>query len=262
MAKFFDNNVKESIDFDEFLDLLRSFEDKVFTDDNFDKSKLALQKLFNNRSFLTSYFNSLLKDMLSQSCNLYTFQVFMLAREKHFNIRAPIWLPPQGLKSDSAFVYELPHDHNFDIMTLGYLGDGYRTDIYQYNTEKVVGYDNEPVDLFELEHFQLTPGSILFMGTNKDVHIQMPPKDLSISLNIMKTSGLTNRQFMFDLQKKQIIKKIDGEISPSFFKIAAYLGDENTIEIVEDLSLALQNRYEKNKDDCIKDILSRTEIQA
>lgn len=258
MALFYDKGGKESIEFEVFIEQLKSYGKNIFDRNNFEEVKLALQKLYNNRTFLTSHFNELLKNTSTQSNNLYTFQVFMLAQEKNFNIRAPIWVPPQGVDSDAAFVYGLSHDHNFDLMTLGYLGDGYITDIYQYDVSKVsINTLNQQIELFDLTRYQLKPGSILYMEKNKDVHTQLPPKELSISVNIMKTSNLSDRQFLFDTKAKKIIRKVDGEVSHSFFKLASYLGDENTIDIVECLSAKLKNRYEMQKNLCVEEIHKR-----
>ncbi|TMP25895.1 hypothetical protein CWB99_19975, partial [Pseudoalteromonas rubra] len=121
MADFYKVRKVESIEFDDFIECLNDMQGGFFDVCNINKTISLLSKLYNNRVFLASFLNDFLKDIASQKSNLYTFQVFMLSKQKHFDIRAPIWIPPSGQESDSAFVYDLPHDHNFDLMTLGYL---------------------------------------------------------------------------------------------------------------------------------------------
>lgn len=257
MADLIDLNTTQSIDYSDFLEELKSFDHKLFDDEHIEKTAILLKRLYNNRTFLTNYFNEILKDVGSQAWNLYTFQVFMLAKEKYFNLRAPIWMPPRGQESDAAFVYDLPHDHNFDLMTLGYLGSGYKTDIYQYDSKNTIGYPTEKVNISKPTRYQLSPGKILFMQANKDIHTQIPPRDLSISFNIMKSYDLTNKQFIFNLKKKEITRKVNDEVGPLFFNLAAKLGDQNTLDIVQNLSKAFKGKFTAEKEKCMTEILAR-----
>lgn len=235
MAKIYQQPVNESIELDELIDLLRSFDKKIFDDNHIEESIHALKKLYNNRRFLTLHLNSLLKDFTKESKNFYTFQVFMIAQEKYFNVRAPIWMPASGLASDKAFIYDIPHDHNFNLITLGYLGDGYKTDIYQYDVNSIKGISGESVPIYGHEQYQLKPGNVLHMGINSDVHTQIPPNDLSISVNIMQTKALSDKQFIFDIKNNRILRKVNGERDQALLDLAETLGDENTTDIIEHL---------------------------
>lgn len=247
MANLYAQPVDESIELDELIDLLRSFDEGVFDDNHLEESVHALKKLYNNRRFLTLHLNSLLKDFAKEGKNFYTFQVFMIAQEKYFNLRAPIWMPASGLASDKAYIYDIPHDHNFNLLTLGYLGDGYKTDIYQYDSNAIQGLPGESVSIYGREQYQLKPGHVIHMGMNSDIHTQIPPNDLSISVNIMQTKMLSDKQFIFDIENSCVVRKIEGDRDRALLALAETLGDENTQDIIEHLKSKHILRTSTNK---------------
>ncbi|MFE0800390.1 hypothetical protein [Streptomyces sp. NPDC058812] len=49
-----------------------------------------------------------------------------------WTVRADIWSPAD--RNDAALhSYELPPDHNFSFLTVGHLGPGYRTEVWEYD---------------------------------------------------------------------------------------------------------------------------------
>ena len=96
-----------------------------------------------NRGFL----GELLVDLLAGADNQasgYGPQAIMLAGPRNgYFLRANIW-PARGdpafeASGAGSFVYGLPHDHNFDFLTVGYFGPGYVSDYWEYDYGCVSG---------------------------------------------------------------------------------------------------------------------------
>ena len=134
----------------------------------------------------------------------------------------------------------MPHDHNFDFMTVGYHGSGYRTEIYEYDYDRVCGYPGEKIDLRFLENTRLGRGKVMFYRKSKDVHIQHPPESLSISLNLMLRcpNQHTRQQYEFDIEQSRIKNFLSGDISlrVSIIEMAAELGGVASLEILDEIS--------------------------
>lgn len=122
--------------------------------------------------------------------NRYSAQVFLLHRSpRGFYLRANMW-PSQRdaaytASGPAAFSYGVPHDHNFSFLTAGYFGPGYVSDYYDYNPETVDGRLGEPLNLKFVERSSLTQGKMMLYRAHRDIHSQLPPPSLSVSLNIM-----------------------------------------------------------------------------
>ncbi|TMP26789.1 hypothetical protein [Pseudoalteromonas rubra] len=95
------------------------------------------------------------------------------------------------------------------------------------------------------------------MHANKDIHTQIPPKSLSISLNILKTSNMSRGQYIFDLKKREIARVVDEEVIPSLLKVASYFGDENTIDILDDTLKKAKNVSDEARLKCYQAITGR-----
>src|SRR5579884_2565752 len=104
-----------------------------------------LKALANNRDFLVEHLNRELLDWRNcQLTNSYTAQTLLLGGGRDFLSRANIWMPPArdaAAREDQnrLFFYEIPHDHNFSFLTVGYFGPGYETTIYEYDSSGVQG---------------------------------------------------------------------------------------------------------------------------
>jgi len=156
-----------------------------------------LKQLANNRTFLSDLICTEISNYHAlQEDNPYVPQVFMLdnerLKERSTFLRACMW--PGGdddlLESSGpkAFYYGLPHDHNFNFLTVGYAGPGYESDYFEYDYSKVVGLENEAVALEFKERSQLSQGHILLYRAFQDVHSQYAPERFSVSLNIMENT--------------------------------------------------------------------------
>jgi hypothetical protein len=201
----------------------------------------ALGKLGNNRRFL----GDLVVEELRQSCagqvegNHYTAQVILLHAERRFAIRANFWpAATDSVVTNSGtgpFFYEVPHDHNFSFLTVGYLGPGYWSDYFEYDYGEVAGFTGEPVRLRFVERSRLTEGKVMLYRRFRDVHSQLPPDSLSVSLNILAQSPSADfcDQYRFDLERREIAGLVNNNALEPLIKLAAHLGGGNGRDLVE-----------------------------
>ena len=151
MAITVETNTTESITLEEYFDYVSS-EVAVYDVDEVLNSATALRALANNRSFLVARLNQELADWKNfQTENSYTAPTITLGGGKGFFIRANMWVPMPESAAErewdrKLYAYEVPHDHNFSFLTVGYLGSGYGTTIYEYDPKSVVGFPGEHVD--------------------------------------------------------------------------------------------------------------------
>lgn len=202
---------------------------------------LQLRRLGNNQSFLGDL---LIRELAlghreDDGENSYGPQVIMLKPpgDGDFFMRANIW-PSEDehamrASGGAAFVYSLPHDHNFNFLTLGYFGPGYWSNYYEFDYEEVAGSRGEPVDLRFIERSQLSQGKIQLYRAHIDVHDQEPGEALSVSLNIMHTCGAQGwlDQYSFDLERMTIGRIISNGSSEAFMRIAVGLGSEEACDL-------------------------------
>jgi len=202
-----------------------------------------LRALANNRDFLLDFYFRELKALYDQkSGNLLTPQSVTLARTPDFFVRSNIWLPPNTnteiQKSEQKiYAYNLPHDHNFDFVTVGYYGEGYETDLFQYDIESVTGYIGEPVEMMDCGRERLTPGRIMIYKANTDIHIQYEPSRISVSLNLVPIleSLFSRPQFVFDPVKREISAGVSDQVGSRVFLLdfCRHMHDDNTVDLLE-----------------------------
>ncbi|UHH09657.1 hypothetical protein LU699_15545 [Luteimonas fraxinea] len=125
--------------------------------------------------------------------------VFVLHQTERYLIRLVVWRPTTGVE-DEAFLYEGAHDHNFDLMTVGYTGCGYLTDLYSYQGNGQSLSERETVSINRHGRFQLAPGTVLFLSAGCDIHAQHAPDEVSVSINIICYSKKTFPQHLFEIQ--------------------------------------------------------------
>jgi len=206
-----------------------------------------LRRLGNDRDFL----GDILIDELARRHrddvldNSYGPQVVMLAPPNgQFFIRANIWPAADDYmvraSGGSSFVLGMPHDHNFNFLTLGYFGPGYWSDYYEYDYGEVTGYRGEPVpSLRFVERSRLEPGKLMLYRAHLDVHAQHPADSLSVSLNVMQTTGAQGwlDQYHFDLDRRTIAAIISPGPSEAFLKVAVGLGGDAAIDLAHRFAL-------------------------
>jgi len=173
--------------------------------------------------------------------NFYGPQVVMLHAPDggDFFMRANLW-PSEDeymmrASGGASFVYGFPHDHNFDFLTLGYFGPGYWSEYYEYEYEDVVGWQGEPVALRFVEKSRLEQGKIMHYRAHRDVHAQLPADALSVSINIMHSSGSLGwmDQYNFDVENSRVGRIVSPGSSEAFLRIAVGLGTPEALDLAE-----------------------------
>ena len=201
-----------------------------------------LQRLGKNRDFLAELMLAELKQRhrAEEAPTAYGAQVIMLSPlGGEFFLRANVWPGREEhmyrASGAAAFVYELPHDHNFDFLTIGYFGPGYVSDYYEYDYQAVNGAIAEPAGLRFVERATLDPGKIMHYRAHRDVHSQLPPESLSVSLNIMHAPGSQGwtDQYRFDVESGRIAGVLSSGASEVFLRIATGLGGAEARDVAE-----------------------------
>ena len=201
-----------------------------------------LRRLGNNRAFLGDMLLGELAERHREGeiASSYGAQSIMLSPlGGEYYMRANIW-PSRDehmfrASGPGTFVYELPHDHNFDFLTLGYFGPGYWSDYWEYDYEAVDGAIGEHAGLRYVERCRLQPGKLMHYRAHRDVHSQLPPDALSVSINIMHAGGAQGwlDQYRFDVGRGEIAGVLSTGGSEVFLRLAVGLGGEEARDLAE-----------------------------
>ncbi|QZD95912.1 transposase [Qipengyuania gelatinilytica] len=203
---------------------------------------VALKRLANNRDFLSDLLIEQLKvghkDGGIESA--YGPQSIVLSRMRGRSfLRANIWPSEQEscfrASGADAFVYGVPHDHNFSFLTAGYFGPGYSSDYYEYDYESVAGYRGEVCDLRFVERTQLEEGKLMLYRANLDIHSQLPPESMSVSLNIMHIDPAQawSDQYGFDLDSNAVTGVLNPTSTECFLRCAVGMGGEEALDFAK-----------------------------
>lgn len=194
-----------------------------------------LSGLARNRDFLADRVIAELKASFAGQLELsrYSAQVFLLHRSPrgHF-LRANLWPAATDAvyasSGAAAFAYGLPHDHNFSFLTTGYWGPGYVSDYYDYGAEAIDGRLGEPLTLRFVERSQLSEGRMMLYRAHRDIHSQLPPERLSISLNIMEEGEHIpwRDQYIVDLEAGAIARRPTLTQAEMLLRCAVHLTDD------------------------------------
>lgn len=203
---------------------------------------LWLRKLCNNRTFL----GDLLVDQLRQGASRETIEsdyspqaIVLSPTRRDVFLRANIWPSARDqcfhASGAKTFVYGVPHDHNFSFLTCGYFGPGYRTDYYEYDYGSVAGYAGERPDLRFVERSALGEGKLMLYRAHQDIHSQIPPESLSVSINIMHVAPAQRwfDQYGFDLERGTITRVLSPNATEVFLRLAVATGIEEAIDLAE-----------------------------
>jgi|SRR5882672_2663481 len=243
--------VKESADViepDELLDWAIKNADPR-DDDSMVACAPRLSALANNREFMRNSLCDELrliaagKSRMQRSPQAYVHGS-RKAAGRMFTIRSVLWTPPLAtvarsrVLQDRGFSYVTPHDHNFGLLTVGYLGSGYETVLYEYDPTRVVGFAGEDVEIEYLETLTLSVGKVLYYRPRRDIHIQRHPSEISVSLNLISEGPNIDRvpQFQFDVDKRKIVGLLrDNDVKTQMlpFAVLSLLGaDDNLVDLV------------------------------
>jgi hypothetical protein len=205
-----------------------------------------LARLANDRGFLARRLGEELRGWRAfQPDNAFTAQSFLLGAGDDFYLRANIWMPPEDLRlprdrGNYLFSYQIPHDHNFSFLTVGYWGSGYETTIFEYDRDGIEGRPGEPVRLHFLERTALPRGKVMFYRALRDVHSQEPPEEFSISLNLILPLAEPAEQLFFDLDSSTVTGhgSAPGASIVALCRLAKYLGGSRAVAALEEIAVS------------------------
>ena len=245
MPRLIDAPTQESIELAELVETLETGGFDSEDEDNFASFGPALKKLANNRGFLAELMIAELKQRCEGQVrdNQYSAQVIMLhSASNRFIVRANFWpaLKDSVIRHSGTdpFFYGVPHDHNFSFLTVGYFGPGYWSDYYEYEYDRVVGYPGEAVDLRFIEKSRLEQGKVMLYRAHRDVHLQLPADEMSVSINIVGTShsSVFRDQYRFDVETR----KVDGILTRTslepMLSLAAHYGGEEGMDLIAEFA--------------------------
>jgi hypothetical protein len=245
MPRLIDAPTGDSIELGELVERLEAGGFDSEDEDNFASWGHHLKQLANNRSFLSD----LMIAELKQRCrgqvegNQYRAQVIMLhAASGRFVIRANFWpaLKDSVIRHSGTdpFFYNVPHDHNFSFLTVGYFGPGYWSDYYEYDYDRVVGFPGEHVDLRFVEKTRLDQGKVMLYRAHRDIHLQLPADSLSVSLNIVETSHSTmfRDQYRFDVTNSCVAGIMTRTSLEPMLTLAAHYGGGNGMDLLDNFA--------------------------
>lgn len=205
-----------------------------------------LAGLAQNRDFLADHIVAELKASFANQVELsrYSAQVFLLHRSPRGPfLRANLWPAATDASyvasGGAAFAYGLPHDHNFSFLTTGYWGPGYVSDYYDYDAEAVDGHLGEALNLRFVERSQLGEGRMMLYRAHRDIHSQLPPERLSVSLNIIEEGEHIpwRDQYIVDLETGTITRRPTLTPTEMLLRCAVHLTDEGK-DIADDFAKA------------------------
>lgn len=242
MPRLIDCPTDEQLDLPTVIEMLEASDFDARDEDAFAEWGGTLKRLANNRTFLADMMVAELKARCADQVrdNQYSAQVVMLhVSSQKFMMRANLW-PAEAdavvrQSGTDPFFYNVPHDHNFSFLTVGYLGPGYWSDYYEYEYDHVVGFPGEDVDLRFTERSKLDEGKVMLYRAHKDIHLQLPADALSVSLNIVETGHCTTfrDQYRFDLDARKIGGIMTRTSVEPLLMLAAHHGGGNGIDLVE-----------------------------
>lgn len=144
-----------------------------------------LKQLATNRALLSEHlYRTIQRDGLSTRNSLYGSYGFILHYEDSFTVRLTFWSPIVSQDESGTFIYYLNHSHDFEMYSVGYIGDGYTTVIRPILDRVPLRAGIKPI-LGDERTLKLAPGRILHMAPLYEVHKQLPPKTLSASLSLI-----------------------------------------------------------------------------
>ncbi|WP_379547505.1 transposase [Qipengyuania sp. DSG2-2] len=201
-----------------------------------------LRALDANRTFLGDLMVEELKSShrADPGANGYGPQAIMLsgARPGYF-LRANIW-PAAGdsvmrAGGASSFAYGLPHDHNFDFLTIGHFGPGYGSDYYEYDYDSVIGVTGGSVALRFRGRSILSPGEVQHYRAHRDIHAQLPPASLSVSLNVVAANPAQawHDQYRFDLNEGRITAILNPGASEALLRCGIATGHQEMRDLAD-----------------------------
>ncbi|WP_295794691.1 hypothetical protein [Mucilaginibacter sp.] len=232
----------------EFREIMKGTKVDFKNQDDLFYSAKYLNQLNNNKTFLTNFLTAELKNIYDfQKSNVHGSSVFSIYQTDEYLLRAVVWSPvSESEKADPNFKYDVFHDHNFDLLTAGYFGPGYKTRSFIYNSDEVTGLLGEHVKMEDKGIYTLSEGKIMYYQAKKDIHNQIPPESISVSINIIpKRNIAASPQYEFDEHAFKIARYIQVSSNELSIRMAGLLGSENNIEVLKAIMIKNDNPHIK-----------------
>jgi hypothetical protein len=229
-----------AIGLDDLVEALEAQPVDVRDEDAFASWGPLLARLGRNPHFLADLAIEELKTRCGKQAgaNGYGAQVFLLRPPNgRYVLRANFWParddPVTRASGAAAFFYDLPHDHNFPFLTYGYLGPGYWSDYYEYDVAALAGFPGEAAGLRFVERARLEPGRLMLYRMRRDIHVQLPPDSMSVSLNILGSDPAQPwlDQYRFDIGRGTIAEGLTVTAAEALVAVAVHIG--NGIDLAE-----------------------------
>lgn len=152
-----------------------------------DKTRITenLRHLARNRSLLSDHlYATIQQDGFSTHNSLYNAYAFVLYSSDAFTLRLGFWSPVDTHDESETFIYDLNHNHDFDMYVAGYSGDGYTTIIREILDDLPLQAGKTP-RLGKERKIKLAPGEVLYIPALREIHRQLAPQSISASLSLL-----------------------------------------------------------------------------
>ncbi len=232
----------EIMSLDQTIERLVEIEFDPLCEERTEEAAFCLRALTNNREFLGDMLIEQIKHRhreVGQESGYGPQAIVLSPMRGNMFLRANIWPSESDLcfRTSGAknFVYGIPHDHNFSFLTSGYLGPGYRSDYYEYEYGEHVGYPGETANLRFVERSALSQGKLMLYRAHRDIHSQLTPESLSVSLNVMHVDPAQHwyDQYGFDLEEERIERVLSPNSTEAFLRIAVATGTDAARDFAE-----------------------------
>lgn len=240
----FEQDITDSVSLAEFHEFVRAKID-IHQLDSLVTVAPMLRRLANDRDFVVRNLNARLTSLANRDA-VFSSQVMPLGGGSDYYVRANFWPSTADMASDKVvlsdqFTYDVGHSHNYTFLTAAYSGPGYATELYRTDPSKIEGYSGEKVELEFIKRLHFGPGMTMLYEADVDVHTQLSPSELSVTLNFVATPPEVRirDQHFFDLARGTLIEfpvGLDVSRRVSMVKMAALVRNENTQQLLTDIA--------------------------
>ena len=169
----------------------------------------------------------------------------VIASAPGYCLQAKIWMPDaqaDALRPPPGLVPGVrhAHNHNFNVMTIGYFGPGHIADHYVFNPKEGGNEVGDRVDLRFTERLRIQKNCAVICRETVDAHAHVAPEALSISMSLSifgDNTQLADR-FVFDPQASTLCGYVDtADVyqRASVVRLAGEVGNEQTLELFDAL---------------------------
>ena len=180
-----------------------------------------LSRLSLDLSWIYPALESVIQDDSPHGINSRQPSYYVLRETEKYRFRLNIWLPEtsntrQSELEGAAYSYYYPHDHNFDILSINCLGGGYETHLFEYVSDYRPNTSGEAIDVRYNGRRRQKPMEVFFYEKNKDIHIQIPTTEVSVTLNLLPyvTSDFLATQHIYVPEKTDRLRFVGRPPSP------------------------------------------------